>query len=598
MSLDSAKPLSAARRAVPFLWRLGVCLVSAAMLVGAFHPFKSTEGAWVGLVPLLVLARFTPPVASFVWGWFAGLAFWLVNLWWFLRLGDTGVAMPVAVLGWMALAAYAAVYTGIFLVIASEGFRRTTEPVEWRGETDSTGSVGSPEPGEPQSWPGRIRRMLLLLLLPAAWVGVEWLRSNLFTGFPWNPLGVSQYRFTSIIQIASWGGVYAVSALIVLVNTSITIMVMRMMDLWVCRKVTRFQVELTVALVVFAACMLSGRSVARREMSNERSGEHLVVAWVQPAVAQTKKWDPTFFDSITNNLDRLTRWAAAMRPDLIIWPETAIPVWPGSTDSDWLPFVEPYVTNGVPLLVGVLDFVPCPPGKGFAYSEGPGSVESNYLCYNSSMLVETNCAIVGRYRKQHLVPFGEYIPTESWIPFLKRFAPLGFSCEPGRESTILRLERSGVPFSPLICFEDIFAGLSRAAVRRGAGFLVNQTNDGWFDDTSLPIQHMSHAVFRCVENRVSMVRAANTGVSCFIDRTGLIQDSASLQGVGWNLGASGFGPSSIALRRPGEGLTVYTRWGDWVFAIPCAIVAVLAFVLAVRRCSRETAGAGFDKEQP
>lgn len=584
MISDSARPASPVRRAVPLLWRLGACAMSVALLGGAFHPFVSTEGVWFGLAPLLILARFTPPVAAFGWGWFAGAGFWLVNLWWFLRLGDTGVAMPIAVLAWIALSVYAAIYTGVFLFMASEAFRWTAEPPEWRTEGDDSGGADEAQSGEPRSWPGRLRRMLLILWMPIAWVGVEWLRSTLFTGFPWNALGVSQYRFTSIIQIAAWGGVYAVSALIVLVNVSVTIMSMRLMDLWLRRKVTRFQVELAIALIVFSICLVGGRSVVRREMAVERSQEHLVVTWVQPAIPQLKKWDDSFFDEITNRLDLQTRLAAILRPDLIVWPETAIPVGPGNAEGDWKPFVETYATGGVPVLAGVLEFELRPP-------------DQDFVCYNSSVLIATNGAVAGRYRKQHLVPFGEYIPTESWIPFMKRLAPLGFSCEPGKESAILRIDPKGFTFSPLICFEDIVAGLARAAVRRGAGFLVNQTNDAWFDDTSLPVQHMSHAVFRCVENRVGMVRAANTGVSCYIDRTGLIQDIAARQGEGWNLGATGFAPSMVAVRRRGEDLTVYTRYGDWVFAIPCAVVTVAAFALAIRRIRREGKQTGFVKEQ-
>lgn len=570
---DTAVHTAALRRAFPWFWRLGACAASAGLLAGSFHPFTGTEGVWCGLVPLLIIARYTPAVPAFCWGWVAGLGFWSVNLWWFLRLGDTGVSMPVAVLVWLAISAYSAVYTALFAALASEGFRLSTEPESWRRDAGIERDGMYPEPGEPSTWAGRLRRMLLLLWIPVAWVGTEWLRSTLFTGFPWNALGVSQYRFTAIIQVAEFGGVYAVSALIVLVNSSITIMALRMYDLWRCRKVTRFQVELAVALVAFASCLLWGRSAVRSEFAVEREQERVRLAWIQPGIPQLKKWDDSFVDEITNRLDRDTRLASIMRPDLIIWPETAIPVGPNGTEADWKPFVESYVTGGVSLLAGVLEFELC-------------DCDRQAACFNNSVLVSTNGDIVARYTKQHLVPFGEYIPMESWIPFLRRFAPLGFSCEPGTESTIMTLEPHGFRFSPLICFEDIFAGLAREAVRKGAGFLVNQTNDAWFDDTAAPVQHMSHAVFRCVENRVGMVRVANTGVSCYIDRTGLIQDLGALQESGWHLGESGFVPSSLAVRPRGEDLTVYTRWGDWVLAVPCALACVVAAMLTLRRIRR------------
>lgn len=563
----------AVRRVAPWLWRAAMCAVSVGCLAGAFYPFESAEGAWFGLAPMLVLARFTPPVSSFCWGWLAGFGFWLINLWWMLGLGSTGTSMPVAVLAWIALAAYSAVYNGLFLTLASDGFSRSNEPSQWRLAAGEESQDGEPEPGEPRTWRGRLRRMLLIAWLPVVWVGLEWVRSSVFTGFPWNTLGVSQFRFTAIIQIAAWGGVYAVSGLMVVMNTGLAIMAMRMVDLWRCRKITRFQVELAVSLLLFSACLVGGRNAFRREAAVEQNAERVSIMLIQPAIPQLKKWDESFFDEITNGLDRLTGLAARMKPDLLVWPETAIPLDRGVMESDWLPFVANYATGGVPVLAGVLEFVPV-------------GDEGEFLCYNSSMLIDTNANIAGRYRKQHLVPFGEYIPTESWIRFLKRMAPLGFSCEPGAEASILRLEPSGHRFSVLICFEDIFPGLARAAVRRGAGFLVNQTNDAWFDNTPAPVQHMSHAVFRCVENRVAMVRVANTGVSCYIDRTGAIQKVGALQAAKWNLGASGFDPSTLAVRGDNEAPSFYTRWGDLGFAAPCAAACLAALALLARRVRR------------
>jgi apolipoprotein N-acyltransferase len=207
------------------------------------------------------------------------------------------------------------------------------------------------------------------------------------------------------------------------------------------------------------------------------------------------------------------------------------------------------------------------------------SVGWNILYYNASFLYNTNGLSTRHYYKQHLVPFGEYVPLSGWIPWLGKLAPMGWNCSPGLESTIFSM--GSFPqwtFSCLICFEDIMADLSRKAVKQGARLLVNQTNDAWFDRSAGPEQHLSHCVFRCVENRVAAVRVANSGISCLIEPTGVIVDQTE-NGIGkppqstvvrWH----------VPVRGPDFEMTVYTRYGDWLLGIPCALVALVCFVLA------------------
>ena len=186
--------------------------------------------------------------------------------------------------------------------------------------------------------------------------------------------------------------------------------------------------------------------------------------------------------------------------------------------------------------------------------------------------------MVKHYNKQHLVPFGEYVPLSEWIPWLATFAPMGWNCSPGREATVFSVGEPAWTFSVLICFEDIMSDLSRAFVKAGARLLVNQTNDAWFDRSAGPVQHMAHCVFRCVENRVPAVRVANSGISCLIQPNGLIVDPTG--------NGRGTPPQPLTPRWqvavPGDGYepTPYTRYGDWLFGIPCGIVAAVCFVLA------------------
>jgi apolipoprotein N-acyltransferase len=264
----------------------------------------------------------------------------------------------------------------------------------------------------------------------------------------------------------------------------------------------------------------------------------------------------------------LTTYAAACRPDLVIWPETAVQgVMPWHADVMALAS-NAACTAGAPLLTGTVE----------ASLEYRATQTPLARYHNSAWLFGTNGMACGRYRKQHLVPFGEFVPGDRWFPLLERLSPVGFSCTPGTDSTVLSIRsRSGRPagvlaFSPLICFEDVFAGLSRRAVRRGARLLVNITNDAWFDGSSEPEQHMRQAVFRCVENGVPMVRAANTGVTCSIDASGRV----------FRLGpggvTTGFMPAGIQVTPATQPRTFYSRHGDWPFGIPAGICVLgLAF---------------------
>jgi apolipoprotein N-acyltransferase len=221
----------------------------------------------------------------------------------------------------------------------------------------------------------------------------------------------------------------------------------------------------------------------------------------------------------------------------------------------------------VPVLAGAIEF---------EFRDGV----SNY--YNSSILYMPDGTVNGTYRKMHLVPFGEFIPGEGLIPSLAKLAPLGFSCTRGEKMTVFECGVNKVPFSVLICFEDVFPNISRLAAKKGARFLVNQTNDAWFDGSSASVQHLANAVFRCVENRVSMVRCANTGVTCFIDQLGRMDwvTQAMLEKTGRATPLEGNRMDAVRVAKNHKE-TIYTRYGDFTFALPCALGTIVVFALAV-----------------
>lgn len=515
-------------------------MLSGLLLVLAFPPFESAQLAWVALIPLLLalLHQWNGGLAvAFRLGFVTGLVFWLATMSWMLRLFETSPApLPLIVVGWGLLAAYCALYLGAFAMT-----------VVWAARRIGVGKL----------W----QNLLLTLLIPVFWAGGEIVRSYFLTGFPWDLLAISQFRSVALIQSAQWVGVAGVSAILMLVNAGLAFTVTRYLPPR--EKGYRPHLELFVALLTLALCFRSGLVLIRQYQAPAE--DSLEVAAVQPAIPQVKKWSQEQIDLIHSSFRRLTTRAvsAVPRPALVIWPETATP-YCVTEEGESKELVEELSRLGVPLLVGSMDIV-------------PGGREP--LCFNGSFLIETNGSLGVSYYKQHLVPFGEYIPLSGVIPPLAALAPMGWNCTAGTVATVFRVGEPGAAFSCLICFEDIMAGLSRAFVKAGARLLVNQTNDAWFDRSAGPVQHLSHCVFRCVENRIPAVRVGNSGISCLILPTGQVVDATE---NGWSRP-----PTAEVLRWqvPLSGaafkMTPYTRYGDWLFGIPCAFIALVALGFAL-----------------
>ncbi|MEI7879260.1 MAG: apolipoprotein N-acyltransferase [bacterium] len=535
-------------------WRWVAAAVSGLLLALAFPPFESGQIAWVALIPLL-LALLTPaqdkPVfcwqSPFMLGLTSGLFFWLITLSWLFRLFDTSPAPAVLiVVSWLLLCGYCALYLGIFAM-----------SVTW---------IVS-KVGKDKIW----KTLLLILLIPILWVGGEVIRSFLFSGFPWNLLAISQFRNVVLIQAAQWVGAPGVSGVLMLVNTGLAFTVLRYIPYRRQKHYTP-HLELFVALLSVGLCFRSGVGLVREYAP---SSGFVTITAIQPAIPQITKWTEEQVNLIHATFRRLMAQAVKDpdgSPDLIIWPETATPYCVRDEKGASKDFVEELSRWGSPLLVGSVDEV---------------SSGRNVLYYNASFLFNTNGVVARHYYKQHLVPFGEYVPLSGIFPGLASLAPMGWNCSAGQEATVFTLGTGkSWAFSCLICFEDIMADLSRNAVRNGARLLVNQTNDAWFDRSAGPEQHLAHCVFRCVENRVAAVRVANSGISCLIEPTGLIVEQTE-NGIGRS-------PESTVLRWqvpiPGDDfeLTAYTRYGDWLLGIPCGVVAAVCFMLACLCLRRKT----------
>ena len=471
-------------------------LIGLTLLVLPFLDGNLWLLSWIGFVPLFFLLEEKSGIKAFGWSYIFGLLFFLSVIYWLIH---------VTMLGWIILSIYLALYFGIFGLIISLS----------KKYSDS----------------------FLFLFIPSVWVCLEFMRGNLFTGFPWALAGYSQYKNLAIIQIADIFGAFGVSFLLVLTNFTIY--------KFIKNKKNYFKHALSVAIVIL---LVLGYGHFR--INQQFAGEKLRISVIQGNIPQDQKWQGNLQQSILRKYLLLAKQAGEDEPDLIIWPETSVP---GELEDDPLLFKSVFFaarklkTN---LLVGTV-------------------VSERGDFYNSAALVSDRGTIDERYDKLHLVPFGEYIPLPNIFSFVADVAPAPIgSFDSGEEYTIFSLdEEQQKTFSVLICFEDVFSYLSRNFVRKGAKFLVNITNDAWFKKSVEPYQHLQSSVFRAVENRVWVVRAANTGISCFIEPTGNVISSVKDKDTNEEVFVSGYETQDIYLEQRSS---LYSKFGD-IFVLCCLI---------------------------
>ncbi len=552
-------------------WGLAAAVATGILLFAAFPPLGQSDAAWIALVPLLCALRGCTPRRGAIVGLVAGLVFWLGSLSWLVSLGTNGGPLALVCIGGAALAAYCSLY------------------MAWFGALDSWawGRLGLNR----NAW---TRLIGTILVEPLLWTGCEFARGWFLTGFPWNALGVSQYENLPLIQSAAIGGVWIVSFLLTMMNGAVAAIVMKAIACFRAMahrepgaKMHLRAVELLVAAIVVCAFSIWGAKRIRAEARNESSLDPCAVALIQPYMPSVFEISEEEFDTALAEAIERTECAAAARPDLVVWPESSIP---GTLPYD--PVAIGCISNiaaaaETESLIGALEFIP---GPGWEFTNG-----AKY--YNSSYLVDAQGIARDCYRKQHLVPCGEYVPFENIFPALKKLLPVGDSCTPGEACVVMSLplrdKRGALPISSLICFEDIMPYLARRAAKGGARLLVNQSNDAWFDGSCEPRQHLAQSVFRAVENGIPLVRSANGGISGLVDsigRTTLLTSDDKDSGFSGFLVARVFPPA--ADRPP----TLYTRIGDWACGLPSLCVTIIATLfLSLRR--RPSSATPADKQQ-
>lgn len=526
---------------IPLLGAVG----TAALLFSAFPPIDAGEAAFFGLVPLLVVCRGLKPAVCFRWGFLSGWMFWALSISWLRH-----VTWP----GMITLAAYCALYQGLFFLFYGWWFRT-------RSATRILGNL------------------FFMVMGAVLWVGLEYLRSTVATGFGWNPLGLSQHDNLCVLQLAGLVGIHGVSGLLVFFNLGLALTVLAYME-----KKDRLGRPHLEALSALASVAVFGAYGMMAIRSAPKGDLMLEVGLVQPAIPQTLKWNPVTVQGILNQLDMLnSSLLAAGKPDLIIWPETVLPNDLRS-DPDCADLVKRVVATGIPVLAGSLDT--------------QWNDDGTRRYFNSSFLVEQGGEITQAYDKQHLVLFGEYVPLEDTLPFLRTITPIGESFTAGAAATVFHFGGRDL-FSVLICFEDTISALARRAVAAGARMLVNQTNDAWFDPSWASRQHMAHSVARAVEFGVPVIRCGNTGFSCLIDGTGRIVDT--LRDPEGRTDRAGFLLSSISVPIESYRPTVFMRMGaDWPGRLSAATTVALCLVLMLSRKIRnnDSKGLRFSDQPP
>ncbi len=500
-----------------FIHLLLLPVLSGTLLVLSFPTYDLDFLAWIALAPLLIAIREKPWKTAFGQGWLAGLVFFVGTLSWVINaMHQYGkIPFPVSVFVMLLLAGYCALFVALFAAILVS-------------LTDGRGLL--------RPWTAA-----------ALWVTLEWLRGYLFSGFPWALLGYSQYHALSLIQIADVTGVYGVSFLLVLVNALVARFVEALASR-VGRGAKRIPFPwvtavLAAALVAFVVDYGYWRLDPRNNPTNEHS---LHIGLVQPNIDQAQKWDVAFRRQAIDRYKKLTA-QVVQEVDLVVWPEAATPFF-FDVETDYREELLRFVRErGVPLLFGspALD----------SKSEGSPRL------FNSAYLVSSTGTVLDRYDKVHLVPFGEYVPLKPVFFFLNKLVVGLGDFVPGSDPRVMSgpIGHLGV----VICFEVIFPNLVRQFVDRGADYMVTITNDAWFGRTSAPYQHFAMVVFRAVENRVPFARAANTGISGFIDAEGHILRTTDIFVDGALSGEV----------RIGGTRTIYTAYGD-LFTLGCAILTL------------------------
>lgn len=473
-------------------------------LASLYHP----QWAYVGLLPLFFALQNGEKRHALYSGWLSGFTFNLLCLYWVAYTQGGGSAV---VGGTLLLA----IYLGLFVAIWALVIRKIV--AHW-------GIFG---------W----------LAAPALWTTQEYALSLGELGFPWLLLGHAQSGQTNLIQFASITGVYGVSFWVVSINVLLFLL---------CYAHGTRRAALGIALVALFALPWTH---ARSAINQVTPAQSLRIALIQPNLSIEEKWGYGGLERSLERLERLSYETVARRPELIVWPETALPCYLALTADCRRQTAALVDEINIPLLTGASHYD-----------------RTLQQPYNAAFFLQPNRIEIPHYAKMHLVPFGERTPYRDRIPLLGQIdwtkltgdlGPAEFA--PGRQRTIFSHERAN--FAVLICFESVFPDLVRRHVLAGAQVLINITNDSWFGRSAGPYQHALLNAMRAIENRVAIARSATSGQSLFIDQFGRRYQTSEIFTEAALVG-------NVSVAQSGS---FYSRNGN-VFAHSCLLFSAFCFI--------------------
>ena len=499
---------------------------SALLLILSFPNFELWFLAWVGLVPVLVMiARRPSPLRALILGWAMGTVFFYTTCYWltYSMIHYGGIPTVVAYLLLVPAAIVIGIFPGLALMLTAHTLKRL-----------GLGAV---------------------LLAPVFWITCEWLRLGV-TGQLWNALGYSQAFQWWVVSPANWGGVYAVSFMIITVNSVVVLMIMK-------RSRWTFATMVGVLAAVFFVTMLSKFLPVDKSGFSSDNPESICVVAVQPNVPMT--FDKSV-DEMKELLDRhlsmsltgLKQCSERHNSRLVIWPESPMN-FRYASDRSFQELVTGFSReNRTYLLLNSLE--PAPAGG----------------AYNSALLINGDAPII-QYDKIRLMPFGEYVPVPQWLPGASLIGGIVGEFTPGDKYTVMSV--GGFRVGVFICIESAYPWIAREMTSRNADLLINISNDGYLGPTAVMRQHLANTIFRAVENGRPLMRVTNTGISAKIDNEGRVEDQTA-----------SFEPDvRVWTHFAQRADTIYTKRGDLFVHICTAITAILlvAIWIGSRRSFRD-----------
>ena len=548
-----------------YLLEYALCALSGALYSTVFAGTDLYVIAWFGLVPLYwIVSSATVKRAFFLsltWGYFCTLFsfMWLREIQWFIPF----------VFGFV-LGAFPALW-GMAVPFLHKNFM-----IPFSVRLEGPSAVAAYRNKNP------FKEIAYCAVLAAWWCVTEWIRSWIFTGLPWNLVGSSQVSLLPLIQICRYTGVYGVSFLVLMVNLSLAFFLKQLCYAKNMKEgaVHAYSLLFSLALIYMCVMFCGVKCLRRYQRSAPESIGRIGV--VQPNLSQRRSGgeSPTLeaIDVCVSLSEKILRENTGEKaPQILVWPETAVPVPYNSVYDLSRIFRQKAgmltLRSSLPLLTGSIFLERSP--------KDPREVD----VYNSALLLKSGGRVSARYDKVHIVPFGEYVPFGDTFPILNQWVGMGRNLSRGKEFRPMEI-LPGLFAGINICYEDIFPYISRAHAKRGANALLVITNDAWYPTSNEPVQHFANSIFRAVETGLPMIRIGNCNYSAVIAPTGKVLSSVfrKKDSSAWDPGRFERGGEVLDLPyEKNPPLTFYTRYGD-LFVGGCIFYCFLILCMALVNC--------------